>query len=78
MKALETSKENIDTARFTVVIPMELSIRMDIAREKNKTTKSNWLIEAITDKLDKEDREKTILEEIKNEINELKQLIITK
>ncbi len=48
----DINEDKLDTARFTIVIPMELSIRLDMAREKSKLTKSTWIADAILEKLD--------------------------
>jgi hypothetical protein len=63
---------NVGTARFTLVIPMELSIKLDIERAKRKLSKANWLIEAITEKLEKEEKNQHYIEEIRNDIKYIK------
>jgi hypothetical protein len=74
----DINEDKLDTARFTIVIPMELSIRLDMAREKSKLTKSTWITDAISEKLDSTEKETTKLEEIKNELDEIKRLLLSK
>ncbi len=74
----DINEDKLDTARFTIVIPMELSIRLDMAREKSKLTKSTWIADAILEKLDSTEKETTKLEEIKNELDEIKLLLLNK
>ena len=49
-----------------------------MAREKSKLTKSTWITDAISEKLDSTEKETTKLEEIKNELDEIKRLLLSK
>lgn len=66
---------NVNTTRFTLVIPMDLSIKLDIAREKVKLNKSNWIIEAIREKLGAENKSKNYIEEMRDDIKHIKELL---
>ena len=71
--------DKLKNSRFTLVLPLDLYIKMDIEREKTKFSKSEWISLAISEKLEKEKKQRLnsdILEEIKEEICDLKEVIL--
>lgn len=67
------NNEKIGKSRFTVTLPLDLSIRVDIEREKSLHTKNDWIIMAVKEKLSK--NEGNHAEDLKAEITNIKELL---
>lgn len=67
------NNEKIGKSRFTVTLPLDLSIRVDIEREKSLHTKNDWIIMAVKEKLSK--NEGNHAEDLKDEITNIKELL---
>lgn len=51
----ETSSERIEKTRFTITLPLDISIKVDIEREKSLHTRNDWILMAIKEKLSGEE-----------------------
>lgn len=74
-------KEKIGKTRFTITLPLDISIKVDIEREKSLHTKNDWILMAIKEKLTGEGDIKPLEQSIKqleNDIREIKELILKK
>lgn len=72
---------SIDKARFSISLPVDIIIKMDISREKNKTSRTNWIEQAITEKLEKEKEilsKISIEQQLRSELDELRKLVMNK
>tara|TARA_R110002050_G_scaffold298723_2_gene462551 strand:- start:1436 stop:1705 length:270 start_codon:yes stop_codon:yes gene_type:complete len=65
--------EKIGKSRFTVTLPLDLSIKLDIEREKSLHTKNDWIIMAVKEKLAKTEGNNE--EDLKSEIINLRGLL---
>ena len=73
------TEEKLDNiVRWTITLPISLSIKVDIDRKGTNHSKSSWIKEAIEEKLGLSKKEPNInlnLKEIKNDLDEIKSII---
>ena len=68
-------EKNIGRITYTLRIPMDLSIKMDLATSKSGISKSKWLLDLIREKVESEEDQENPIEQLRHELNELKNLI---
>jgi len=74
-------KEKIGKTRFTITLPLDISIKVDIEREKSLHTKNDWILMAIKEKLNGEGDIKPFehsIKQLENDIREIKEFILKK
>lgn len=74
-KSTPEEEKNIGRISYTLRIPMDLSIKMDLATSKSGISKSKWLLDLIREKVESEEDQESQLEKLRHEFNELKNLI---
>lgn len=69
------AEKNIGRITYTLRIPMDLSIKMDLVTSKSGISKSKWLLELIREKVDSETEQANEIDKLRDELNELRKLI---
>lgn len=73
---INLDKEKIGKTRFTITLPLDVSIKVDIEREKSLHTRNDWILMAIKEKLKGESED--IIKQMETDIREIKELISKK
>lgn len=66
----------IDFVRYTIRVPIDVSIHLDMDVSKKKMNKNRWILEAIQDKLDASQRADNEISNLKKEVESLKDLLV--
>ena len=72
-----TTKQR-NQVRFSIGVPISVAIKMDMYREKGNISRSNWITQAITQKIKSEEnlqQDHDELKKLRSEVNELKELV---
>lgn len=70
---INLDKEKIGKTRFTITLPLDVSIKVDIEREKSLHTRNDWILMAIKEKLS--GMEEHDIKQLEKDIREIKELI---
>ncbi len=76
-----TSKQTHKQVRFSIGVPIDLAIKMDMDREGTNTSRARWISSAIEGKIkssNERQQEKEEWKKMRDEINELKKIITDK
>lgn len=71
-------KNGIDKTRFSITIPLDLAIKLDMELEKLKFSRNSFIKQAIEEKLNSLNEKELVvleIEKIKNEIEKIKKII---
>jgi hypothetical protein len=70
----DAENERIGKTRFTIALPLDISIKVDIEREKSLHTRNDWILMAIKEKLSGT-AEITNFKKLEKELLEIKKLL---
>ena len=74
-----TQKTSINVVRYTLRLPLELSIKMDMAMADQDTlNKNRWIIKAIEEKLARGETSNDSWKAVQQQIDELKRIMLEK
>ncbi|MGL4999393.1 MAG: hypothetical protein ACRC5T_10530 [Cetobacterium sp.] len=68
-------KKRIDKTRFSIGLPIDLVIKLDMKLEKLPVSRNEFIVRSIEEKLNALDAQESDIEELKKEINAIKEYI---
>lgn len=68
-------KKRIDKTRFSIGLPIDLAIKLDMKLEKLPLSRNEFIVRSIEEKLNALDAQESDIEELRKEINAIKEYI---